>query len=74
MEGNGIDVQAIMETVGALVSTWGLRVVGALAVLIIGWIVAKGVRRSLSAAHTDIFNPSAPSRLAPTYSPGGHTD
>jgi small conductance mechanosensitive channel len=49
-ENGGFDAQAMMETLGALLSTWGLRVVGALAVLIIGWIVAKGIRRSVRRA------------------------
>lgn len=37
----------IVETVTALVSSWGLRVVGAIAVLVIGRIVAGSIRRAL---------------------------
>jgi small conductance mechanosensitive channel len=47
---SGIDFDAIMAGVADAVSTWGLRVVGALAVLIIGWMVAKVVRRSVRKA------------------------
>jgi small conductance mechanosensitive channel len=39
-----------MQGLTGLVSTWGLRVVGALAVLIIGWIVAKTIRGSVRKA------------------------
>jgi small conductance mechanosensitive channel len=46
----GIDFSAIMAGVVDAVSTWGLRVVGALAVLIIGWMVAKVARRSVRKA------------------------
>jgi len=49
-ENSGFDPRAMMETLGALLSTWGLRVVGALAVLIIGWMAAKGIRRSVRRA------------------------
>jgi len=46
--------QSFMERVIAistdLVSTWGLRVIGAIAVLVIGWIVAKWVRGSVRKA------------------------
>jgi small conductance mechanosensitive channel len=46
----GIDFDAIMAGLADALSTWGLRVVGALAVLIIGWMVAKVVRRSVRKA------------------------
>jgi len=50
-------VAGIAETARAIVTTWGIRVVGALAVLIIGWIVAKWIRASmrkaLSKTHMD---------------------
>ena len=49
MESNsGFD--SIVSTATALISTWGLRVVGALAVLIIGFIVAKMIRGSVRKA------------------------
>lgn len=44
------DTQAILEGIGGAVSTYGLRVVGAIAVLIIGRMVAGIVRRSLRKA------------------------
>ena len=47
---NGIDFDAIMAGMADVLSTWGLRVVGALAVLIIGWMVAKVIRRSVRKA------------------------
>jgi small conductance mechanosensitive channel len=43
MEANA---QQIVQTVTTLVSTWGLRVVGALAILLVGRIVAGTLRRS----------------------------
>ncbi len=43
---DGFDLQNIWNQVSALLSTWGLRVVGAIAVLVIGWMVAKGLRAS----------------------------
>ncbi|MEZ4356978.1 MAG: mechanosensitive ion channel [Myxococcota bacterium] len=50
-------VDGVVETALALVSTWGLSVVGAIAVLIVGRIVAgsirSGVRRGLERAGTD---------------------
>ena len=42
MDSSSID--RATEIVTELMSSWGLRVVGALAVLIIGWLVAKVVR------------------------------
>jgi small conductance mechanosensitive channel len=47
---NGLDFEAIMAGVADVISTWGLRVVGALAVLIIGWMAAKVIRRSVRRA------------------------
>ena len=40
------------ETVREAVTTWGIKAVGALAVLIIGWIAAKWIRASLRKALT----------------------
>ncbi|MFC2174105.1 mechanosensitive ion channel family protein, partial [Acidobacteriota bacterium] len=40
-----LDLNAIVETTVAILSTWGIRVIGALAVLILGWVGAKIVRR-----------------------------
>lgn len=42
------DLAAAFEQVGTLITTWGLRVVGALAVLIIGRAVAKRIRNAIS--------------------------
>lgn len=51
------EIQGAMDTLIGLVSTWGLSVLGALAVLIVGrWIAGmmrRGVSRSLEAAHVD---------------------
>ena len=44
---DGFDLQNVWNQVSGLVSTWGLRVVGAIAVLVIGWMVAKGLRASV---------------------------
>ena len=41
-----LDTQALTNTVTAIVSTWGIRVVGALVVLFVGWIAAKWMRAS----------------------------
>ena len=50
MNTESFDMQAILETAGGVVSTYALRVVGALAVLIIGRMVAGMVRRSVRKA------------------------
>jgi small conductance mechanosensitive channel len=49
-EGGGFDMQGIVDSLAAIVSTWGLRVLGALALLIVGWIAAKMIRGSLRRA------------------------
>jgi small conductance mechanosensitive channel len=46
----GLDLQASMDLIGGLITAWGLRVVGALALLVVGWLVAKLVRRSVRKA------------------------
>jgi len=57
MEGEGFNMDAMMETASALVSAWGLKVVGAIAVLVIGFLVAKiirgGVRKALERSKLD---------------------
>jgi len=50
MQTTDLDVGGMMQGLTAVLSTWGLRVVGALAVLIIGWIVAKTIRGSVRKA------------------------
>jgi len=51
------NIQGVIDTAVALVSTWGLKVIGAIAVLIIGrWIAGwtrSGVRKSLEKAKVD---------------------
>jgi small conductance mechanosensitive channel len=47
---SGFNMDALMTSITNVVSTWGMKVLGALAVLIIGWIVAKAVRRSVRKA------------------------
>jgi small conductance mechanosensitive channel len=51
------NVQEFIDTTVALVSTWGLKVIGAIAVLIIGrWVagwIRKGVKTSLEKAKVD---------------------
>jgi small conductance mechanosensitive channel len=42
-------ITSFIEAIVALVSTWGLSVVGAIAVLIIGRLVARGIRGSVRA-------------------------
>ncbi len=53
----GPGIEGVIETVVNLVSTWGLRVIGALALLIVGRIAAGWVRgsitKALSKAKTD---------------------
>jgi small conductance mechanosensitive channel len=51
MQGEGgFDVAALMDAAIAIVSTWGLRVVGALVLFIVGLTVCKAVRRSVRKA------------------------
>jgi len=50
MDSSGFDAQALWNTVIALVSTWGLRVVGAVIVLVIGTTIAKVIRGSVRKA------------------------
>ena len=47
---NGWDLSALTDSLTEVVSTWGLRVVGALALLIIGWTVCKAIRSSMRRA------------------------
>ncbi len=42
--------QAMIDAVAEAVSTWGVKVVGALGVLILGWLVARLVRRAVQRA------------------------
>ena len=44
MESSGIDLAGLQNTVTELISTWGLKVVGAIALVIVGFIVAKIVK------------------------------
>jgi small conductance mechanosensitive channel len=46
-ESPGLDVNSLFEAVPSLVSTWGLKVIGALAVLFIGRLVAGSLRKGL---------------------------
>jgi len=48
MNADSLDVNALTATVVELVSTWGIRVIGAIAVLVAGRIVAGWVRRALA--------------------------
>lgn len=51
MQGEGgFDVAALMDAAIAIVSTWGLRVVGALVLFIVGLTVCKAIRRSVRKA------------------------
>jgi len=52
MQSANLDIGGMMQGLTAVLSTWGLRVVGALAVLIIGWVVAKTIRGSVRKALT----------------------
>lgn len=45
--GSGFDMQAVVQLLGDLVVTWGIRVIGALAVLIVGRMIAGAVRSSM---------------------------
>ncbi len=47
---NATDAQGWLGHIRDAVSVWGLRVVGAIALLVIGWIVARAVRSSLRKA------------------------
>jgi small conductance mechanosensitive channel len=42
-----IDVQALRDQLMALVSEWGLSVVGAIAFLVVGWLIAKTARMTV---------------------------
>ncbi len=50
-------MEGIMQNAGALLATYGMRVVGALTVLVVGWIAAKiirnGVRKALERTKMD---------------------
>jgi len=51
MQGDGgFNVEAMMDALMAIVSTWGLRVVGALVLFIVGLMVCKAIRRSVRKA------------------------
>jgi small conductance mechanosensitive channel len=44
---DSIDLNTFVEQLGALITTWGLRVIGALAVLVIGRAIARRLRRGV---------------------------
>jgi len=50
MQPAGFDLEGMLQGLTGVLSTWGLRVVGALAVLIVGWIAAKTIRGSVRKA------------------------
>ena len=52
MQSAGLDLEGMLQGLTGVLFTWGLRVIGALAVLIIGWIVAKAIRGSVRKALT----------------------
>jgi small conductance mechanosensitive channel len=45
-----INIGALLEQIGSLVTTWGLRVIGAVAFLVIGRAIARWLRKSVRAA------------------------
>jgi small conductance mechanosensitive channel len=47
-----IDLQQLLQKSADLISTWGLRVVGAIALLVAGWIAARLVQRGMRSALT----------------------
>ncbi len=49
-ESLGIDFDAIIKTASELLSQWGMKVVGALVLLVVGFIVIKVIRRSVRKA------------------------
>ncbi|MFW6193877.1 MAG: mechanosensitive ion channel family protein [Gemmatimonadota bacterium] len=50
MQPDSFDTQALTDQAVALVSEWGLQVLGALVVLVVGWTGAKWVRHSVRRA------------------------
>jgi small conductance mechanosensitive channel len=50
MDSSALDAPALSATLLALVSTWGLRVLGAIVVLVVGTVVAKMIRGSVRRA------------------------
>lgn len=50
LEKTGIDLDAILKTMSELLSQWGMKVIGAVVLLIIGFIVIKIVRKSMRKA------------------------
>ncbi len=47
---SGFDLNVAIQSATALLSQWGLKVVGAIALLLVGFVVAKAIRRSLRRA------------------------
>lgn len=45
---DSIDIGSILGQIGGLITTWGLRVIGALAVLVIGRAIARAIRRGVT--------------------------
>jgi len=50
MNGSQFDLKPIMDSIVNLISTWGLRALGAVALLLVGFMAAKIVRRSVRRA------------------------
>ena len=66
MQGSeGFNAEGIMQAAADLLAAYGLKVVGALAVLIIGWIVARSVR---GAAHRGLTRVNLDATLIPFVS------
>lgn len=42
----GIDTKALLAAIASMISAWGLKVLGAVALLIAGWVAARIIRRS----------------------------
>lgn len=57
-----LDLSALWNSLSALISQWGLKVIGAIAVLVFGWIIAKAIRGALKRGLTR-------SKLDPTLIP-----
>lgn len=47
---SGFDLNVAIQSATTLLSQWGLKVVGAIALLLVGFVVAKAIRRSLRRA------------------------
>ena len=58
MQSEGLDYEALAAAAAEIISSWGLRVVGAIAFLSVGWLAAKAIRGTVRRAASRKLDPT----------------